>query len=131
MSQENVELVRRQHQAFNRRDVAGVLELLDADVEWWDRDDDPGAGVHRGHDGVAEMLAELDDLADLRVEAKEVLDAGDYVVVPVRLTGRGRASGVSFEEDEVHVYKIRDGKITELREYRHRHEALKAAGLEQ
>jgi ketosteroid isomerase-like protein len=62
---------------------------------------------------------------------KEVLDAGDYVVVPVRLTGRGRTSGVSFEEDEVHVYKIRDGKITELREYRHRHEALKAAGLEQ
>jgi ketosteroid isomerase-like protein len=77
MSQENVELVQRQHQAFNRGDVAGVLELLDADIEWWDRADDPGAGVHRGHDGVAEMLVELDDLAYLRVEAKEVLDAGD------------------------------------------------------
>jgi uncharacterized protein len=87
--------------------------------------------VHRGHDGVAEMLVELDDLIDLRVEAKEVLDAGDYVVVPVRLTGRGRTSGVAFEEDEVHVFKIRDGKITELREYRHRNDALKAAGLQE
>jgi uncharacterized protein len=131
MSKENVELVRRQHQAFNRGDVAGILELLDADIEWWDRDDDPGACVHRGHEGVAEMLAELDDLADLRVEAKDVFDAGDYVVVPVRLTGRGRTSGVSFEEDEVHLYKVRDGKITELREYRHRNDALKAAGLEE
>jgi hypothetical protein len=38
--------------------------------------------------------------------------------------GRGRASGVSFEEDEGHLYKIRDGKIAELREY-HRNERSK------
>jgi hypothetical protein len=29
------------------------------------------------------------------------------------------------------VFKIREGKITELREYRHRNEALEAAGLEE
>jgi ketosteroid isomerase-like protein len=44
MSQENVEIVRRQNEAFNRGDVARILELLDAEIEWWDRQDDPGAG---------------------------------------------------------------------------------------
>ena len=34
MSQENVETVRRVFDAFNRRDIAAFLELLDPDVEW-------------------------------------------------------------------------------------------------
>jgi uncharacterized protein len=126
MSEENVEVVRRQNEAFNRGGVAGVLELSDPSIEWWDRVDDPGAGVHRGHDGFMKALAELADLADLHVEPKEFIDAGDYVVVPVRIIGRGQASGVSFEEHEVHVFRLRDGKITELREYREKGEALEA-----
>ena len=34
MSQENVEIVRRVFDAFNRRDIPAFLELLDPDVEW-------------------------------------------------------------------------------------------------
>ena len=34
MSQENVEIARGVHDAFNRRDVAALLELLDPQVEW-------------------------------------------------------------------------------------------------
>ena len=131
MSHENVEIVRRQNDAFNRGDVATLLELTDPSIEWWDREDDPGADVHRGHDGVTKALAELAYLAELHIQAREFIDAGDYVVVPVRLTGRGEASGVSFEEDEVHVFRLRDGRITELREYREMSEALKAAGLQE
>jgi ketosteroid isomerase-like protein len=63
------------------------------------------------------------------VEAKEFIDAGDCVLVPVRLTGRGRASGVSFEDHEVHVFRLRDRKIIEVREYREKAEALEAVGL--
>lgn len=129
MSKENVEIVRRQNEAFNRGDAGGVLELSDPSIEWWDREDDPGAGVHRGHDGLKTALEELADLAELHIEPKEFIDAGDYVVVPVRLTGRGQTSGVSFEEHEVHVFRLRDGKITELREYREKGEALEAVGL--
>jgi ketosteroid isomerase-like protein len=51
------------------------------------------------------------------------------VVVPFRLTGRGRASGAPFDEDEVHVFRLRNGKIIELREYSEKAEALKAVGL--
>jgi ketosteroid isomerase-like protein len=129
MSQENVEVARRLNSAFNRGDVVGIIELLDPECEWWDRVDDPGAAVHRGHEGVSRYLSELADHAKMHVEAEEFIDAGDYVVTPVRLDGRGRASGAPFEEHEVHVLRMRDGKVTEVREYREKTEALRAVGL--
>ena len=132
MSQENVEIVRRQNDAFNRGDLAEVFERSDPNFEWWDREDDPGATVHHGHDGIRQVMAEVaESLVGLRVEPKEFIDAGDYVVVPVRVVGRGRASGASFEEHEVQVFRLRDGKIMELREYREKNEALEAVGLEE
>ncbi len=108
-----------------------MLELADPDVAWWNREDDPGAPVSRGHDGLRTGMAELDELAELRVEPQEFIDAGEYVVVPVRVVGRGRASGASFEEQEVHVFRLREGKVSEGREFREKGEALKAAGLEE
>jgi ketosteroid isomerase-like protein len=130
MSQENVEIVRRLNEAFNRGDLTAVLELLDPGIEWWDRVDDPGATVHRGHDGYSKFIADLDaDVVEMQVEMKEVIDAGDYVVADVRVHGRGRASGAPFEEHEVHVLRLRDGKATELREYRSKAEALETLGL--
>jgi ketosteroid isomerase-like protein len=130
MSQENVEIARRVNAAINCGDIESISELLHHDIAWWDRADDLNATVHRGRDGFRTALVELaDDIADLRVEVKEYIDAGDYIVTPVRVTGRGQISGATFEEDEVHVVKLRNGKITELREYRNRAEALKAVGL--
>jgi ketosteroid isomerase-like protein len=129
MSQANVGVVREWSEAFNRGDVVGMLELADPDIEWWNREDDPGAPVSRGHDGVGKGLLELSELAELRVEPKEFIDAGEYVVVPVRPFGRGRASGAAFEDHEVHVFKLRRGKITEGREYREKTDALEAVGL--
>jgi ketosteroid isomerase-like protein len=46
MSQENVEIVRRVHEAFNARDVKAVLELVRPDVEW--RPALFGGGMWRG-----------------------------------------------------------------------------------
>ena len=130
MSQENVEIARRLNEAFNRGDLTAVLELLDPGFEWWDRADDPGATVHRGHDGFSKFIADLDaDIVEMQVEVREFADMGDYVVADVRVHGRGRASGAAFEEHEVHVLRLRDGKATELREYRSRADALEALGL--
>jgi ketosteroid isomerase-like protein len=35
MSQENIEVVRRINETFNRRDLAAMLDLMDSDAEWW------------------------------------------------------------------------------------------------
>jgi ketosteroid isomerase-like protein len=110
--------------------MAGLVELTDIDAEWWDRADDPWSATHhRGRDACMKLLAEISEDAELHIEALDYIDAGDVVVVPVRLVGRGRASGVPFDEKEVHVFRLRDALIIETREYRELSEALAAAGL--
>jgi ketosteroid isomerase-like protein len=132
MSQENVELVRRRFDAFNRGDLTAMIELTDPDAVWWDRADDPWAGEpHRGRDACFQHLAEILKDADLHAQPQEFIDAGDRVVVGVHLVGRGRTSGVAFEEHEYHVFTLRGGKVTETREYRRRAEALEAVGLKE
>jgi hypothetical protein len=129
MSQENVELVRERFDAYNRGDTAGMIALTDIDAKWWDRADDPWATVHHVRDACMQHLAEITEDAELRVEALEYIDGGDLVVVPVRLVGHGRTSGVPFDEKEVHVFRLRDGLVIETREYRELGEALQAVGL--
>src|SRR4051794_12833253 len=130
MSQENVELVRRRFDAFNRGDLAAIIELTDPAAVWWDRADDPTAGApHRGRDACMQHLAELLQDVELEAEPQEFIDADDRVVVGVHLIGRGRTSGIAFEEHEFHVFTLRGGKVIETREYRERAEALEAVGL--
>jgi uncharacterized protein len=132
VSQENVDVVRRAYEARNRRDMDAALGACDPDIEWWERDDVPEPTVHRGLDAVAGRFAELDDLwIGLTSEPKEFIDTGEFVVVPFRQTAHGRASGVAIDEGWVHVFRLRGGKIIELREYRDLSDALKAAGLEE
>jgi ketosteroid isomerase-like protein len=61
MSQENVEIVRGQIDAFNRGDYEAALAVLDEDVEWHVPDvaalDAPASGVVRGRERVAETFA--------------------------------------------------------------------------
>jgi uncharacterized protein len=102
----NVEIIKRGYQAWDRGDMAAVIEGYDPDVEHWDRADDPDATVRRGRDGFAAYYAELfESYAEIQIEPKEFIDAGDLVVVPVRVAVRGRASGAVAEEDQVLVYR--------------------------
>jgi ketosteroid isomerase-like protein len=124
-----VEVVRRGIEAVNREDLEALLDLCDPQIEWWDRADDPGADVHRGHEGVAEFVANLFEAAEWHIEMEDCIDARDFVVLDARLVGRGRASGASFDERQAYTYRVRDGRITEIREYREMSEALEAVGL--
>ena len=49
------------------------------------------------------------------------------VVVAVRLSGRGRESGVELEMHVAHLWTVRDGKVVRGDVYRTADEALEAA----
>lgn len=53
-------------------------------------------------------------------------DHGDEVIVIWHGSGTGRASGAPVEWNETHRYTLRDGKVTEVREYRDLAAALEA-----
>ena len=142
MSRENVELIRRTYEEFNRTRRGSteerqrtVLTAADPEVEWHTSSDLPDSDVYRGHDGVAALIQEwLNSFEDLRVDAEEFIDRGEYVVVPLQL--RGRVPGSRESDQEVtlfhtHVYKVREGNLVEAREYLTLEHALEAAGLEE
>lgn len=113
----NVDTLRSGYEAFAREDIPAVLELFDADIEWYSPDELPDGGTYRGPDQVAGFFAALSRRYDeLSVQPERYLAAGDDIVV-VEGTHTGRIGTESFEVGFAHVWTLRDGKITRFREY--------------
>jgi ketosteroid isomerase-like protein len=126
MSQQNVEHVRRWMEHWLRTGEA-LWEDLDPEFEIVDHDI-PDAGTYRGRDGVREWLADFGAAWEsFTVEPQEYIDAGDgKVVLLVRLSARGRGSGVSLERLDGIVWTVRDRKSVRLDYYNTRAAALEA-----
>jgi len=131
MSRENVEIVRLLlYEAANRGDLDGALDLLDASIhlDFSERVFNPA--TYQGHDGARRFYAELDEVwDDFRTEPVEFIEAGDKVVVPHRIHGVGKGSGVEVELPSTSICTLRDGKVVAIRMYRDHGRALEAAGL--
>ena len=130
MSQENVEVVRRSLDAFQRGDFDAAMEALDPRIEY-DLTHFPDGKVYLGHDGVREAFRIwLGTWEDYRQEVAEVVDLGeDEVVVVLREFGRGKGSGIEVERSTAGVWTLRDGKAVRIRFYAGKADALEAAGL--
>ncbi len=86
--------------------------------------------MYRGHEGVRELMREIDDVLDeIHVEYSEIRDLGDRVVAIGRLRTRGKASGAETESPIATVSDLRNGKSIRIRTYLDPKEALEAAGL--
>ena len=130
MSQENVELVRRVFDAFNRRDIGAFLELLDPDVEWVPILAVLEGRVYRGHEEIRGWIKDLaTDWEFFQVDYEDLRDFGGQVLVSGHWHARGRASGVESENPGTYLYEIKGGKVASMRTFTDRAEALEAAGL--
>jgi uncharacterized protein len=134
MSKENVEIVRRGYELFAEGNLEVVKDLISDEAELPDGGGlgvgDTAAGTRRGPDGFLQGSQDaLDAFEGYRVEPQEFIDAGDAVVVPVRISGRGRASGATLEVRLVHLWVLRDGRAIRNEIYRTTAEALEAVGL--
>ena len=67
--EENVEVVRRAFESFNRLDLAGAVAALERDAEWMPYLAALEEDVYRGRDDIERMWREvLRDVPDLRME---------------------------------------------------------------
>jgi ketosteroid isomerase-like protein len=133
MSQENVELVHRAIDAFNRRDPDAFIALLHPEVEWEEGGDVlPGLrGTYHGRAEVRKWYAELlEPWESFHVHAEEITDATDgRVFLGFLDTARGRGSGAETELRGWQVTWHADGKVERRQVFWTRAEALEAAGL--
>lgn len=130
MSEENIDVVRRGIDGYNRRDMASQLAVFHRDAEIdWSRSRGPLQGVYRGHGELETVLTEFwSTFADGRIEAHEFRQAGPTVVVPNTAYLRGR-DGIEVTARSTFVYTVENGQVTRLQLFQELNEALEAAGL--
>ena len=133
MSQENVELLHRASDAFNRRDIDALLALSDPDIVIT-----PlivqmeGGGSYRGHEGVRSWWEDLLGVfPDFSSKIEEVRDVGDVTVARLRLRAHHVGSDAQVEETTWFAVEWRHNKVIWWRTFRSEAEAREAAGLEE
>jgi ketosteroid isomerase-like protein len=135
MSQENVERARKAYDSLGVAVRTGDFdaffrEYVHPEIEWVPLEGAPDADVSYGKEAVkGRMSAMLDVMEEPQIEAEEVIDAGEKVVIAIRISGRGRASGIDVEANWFHVVTERDNKAVRIEWHRSRDEALEAAEL--
>lgn len=125
-----MQLVRRCFEAWERRRIEVVDELMhpDCELDLTARVLNPDRYV--GAEGLRRFVAELDELWEsMALEPEEWIDAGDRVVIPLRARLVGRKSGLPIEDRLVQVWTVRDGKVAHVRVLTDRAEAMRSAGL--
>jgi ketosteroid isomerase-like protein len=129
MSQENVEVVRRHTEAWNRQDLRTWLASYSSGGELdWSRSRGPLKGVYRGP-GELEVFwdAFWSTFEDIQVEMHGFTEVGSEVVVPNTAHIRGR-DGIEVVARSTYVFTVENGQITRQRMFQGRAEALEAAG---
>jgi ketosteroid isomerase-like protein len=126
----NIELVQRLFDAFTRRDVDGLVELLAPDMEFWG----PTASFARqgqpyvGHEGMREYFEDVARVwRVLEVVPHEFRDLGDRVLVLGRVYARGQGGYISDSPTQW-LWRLRGDRIVWGRVFTNRAEAIAAAG---
>ncbi len=110
----NEAIIREGYDAFVRGDIERVAALIHPDVSWHVGGSSPLAGVYKGHQELFALLARLADVTggSISVSARDILTSEDHVIVLTTL--KAERDGRVLEDDGVAVFKVVDGRATEV-----------------
>ena len=125
-----MEIVKAKIDAYNRGDWDAFV-FKDAapgfEVDF-SRSDGPLAGVF-GLDQIRRFVEEFNETWEsARIEPHEFIEAGDLVVVPSTMHGKGRG-GIEVVAGITFVWTIRNGAVERVTMYQERQDALEDLGL--
>ena len=131
MPQENVELVRRCVDAFNKRDLDGYMATLADDLVIHSQFAGVEARTYHGHEDVPRYFQDLADAWHrYRAEPVDLVEGKDGRVACELVTrAEAERSGIEVTKRIGAVFSVRAGKIVAIDVYPNRADALEAAGL--
>jgi ketosteroid isomerase-like protein len=116
--EKNIQTVKDFFAAIGRGDREGLLALVAEDIEWIIPGKDwPLAGTHRGHAGLTDLLETASKPIETSTEPREFVAQGDRVLVVGSARGKIKATNKTFEDDWIFAITVRDGRLTNIREY--------------
>src|ERR1700722_18937911 len=114
----NVQTVKDFFAAIGRGDRERLLALVAEDIEWIIPGEDwPLAGTRHGHAGLADLLETAPQTIETSAEPREFVAQGDRVLVVGFARGKIKATNKTFEDDWIFAITVRDGRLTNIREY--------------
>ena len=130
MSQENVDLVLKDLEHWNRGDMDAFAGLWDDEVvlraaEGWPE------RVFRGREAVRSFYEGYAETVGHDTVIEDLIDAGDVVVTRMRAHMSGAESGIEGEMRFSQVTTFKNGKVVLAEFFWDHAEALEAAGLSQ
>jgi hypothetical protein len=138
MSEENVNRFIEALEAFNRMSetaeanleaLRGFLGIMDPEIQF-EPQQAALEGGYVGHVGVIRWLADLaEHYAGGHMDLPDIRDLDDRVLALGTLRVTGRGSGIETEVPVAFVARLRDGLMTECKDYGDKSRALEAAEL--
>ena len=110
MAGENVEIVRRAHDALNAGDMDALTALCAPTfrLDMSDRVFNPA--VYQGHEGIRAFYAEVMDVWEsFTWEVTGVEDHGELIVAFLESTGKARGSGLELDRRSAMVWRVDEG----------------------
>ena len=130
MSQANLEIVRRNNEAYNARDLTAYLDTVAESVTFQSRFSAMDRVIYRGHDDLRRYFGELNEVwSRYEMRLERMVPAGDRVAMLCHLFAIGRESNLKLEEHPGVVFTLEEGKIVEIAAYPTQAEALEALGV--
>lgn len=109
----NLERARAGYEAFASGDLATVMDLFSDDIVWHSGGNNILAGVYEGKEAVLGYFGRLmqETGGSFKNDIHDLLANDEHGVALV--TSSATRGGKSYEENSVHVFHMRDGKMTE------------------
>ena len=108
-------IVQTAYAAFGRGDIPALLEMLTEDVRWQFVGDRkaPYTGTTKGRSQVGEWFGSVAQADDIQTfEPRQFLVGADHVSVIGWERSVAKPSGKAFESEWVHIWRVRDGRIS-------------------
>jgi ketosteroid isomerase-like protein len=129
MSQENIEVVRRAISAINERDVDAYLALCQPDFELINQLT-PIEGSNRGENGIRSFFDAIHEgTTRFEMEVERLRPLDDNRVLGYLTLQMESERGYQRTQALTNLYELEAGKLSRVRVFNDRAEALEAAGL--
>ena len=117
MRNSNAAIIRKGYEDFAKGDIPAVFAAFDAAITWHVPGHSPLSGDFTGHEQIGAFFRRTLELSEggFSIDVHNVLADGDVVVVLTTVNARRNGQSASFPE--VHVWRLRNGKVKEFREY--------------